>query len=711
MIGWNFPSNGGGLIRGVAEAGIQTFTGKEISSLTREVCQNSLDAIVDENSAVTVEFQLHKIFSRNIPGCNDYKTVLSKCRDFWKDNLKAKNFLDRAREKINLLETLVLRISDYNTTGLAEPFNPLARDGWNALTKIDGGATKTGDAAGSFGIGKNAPFANSFYRLVFYRTLNQKDERAAQGMSRIVSFQLKPDDISAGIGYYGETQKNMPVEKIDELENLSQRNKPGTDIFIYGFNGGANWLDEIICELLENFLVAIHRGKLSVNLQKFSVDKNNLVELLNKYGDKVQNAVNYYKILSGNAAVKFFERDFHGMGKLKLGVLMDSKIKLNRKVLVVRKNGMKIFEQDRISRIMSFTGILELEGRDLNEFFREMETPSHDKWEPTRYEKNPKLAKDYLKELKRWVRETILSLNEENISDEINVEGLSHMLDFDDGTSTGDSEVETIDNPSAPENSPQELPKDKAINKPQVNSKPQPGDMTYKKNDPPAIRTGSGTRKRITSANHTGKKNPRGVNIVFEPIDCDKIRVIKVGDKKYKLLLKVSRDISEGILEISAVGENNSGEKLFITEATCAYSSLEVRAKGDKISFKNLQAGVETKITFELRDAGNYALGVAIYEDRAHVIKIDDKKYKLIFKVPRDIPEGRIEISTVEKNNSGEKLFIAAATCADSSVEVRAVNNKINFKNLRAGVETKITFELRDTEDYALGVAVYENQC
>ena len=100
MIGWNFPSNGGGLIRGVSEAGIQTFTGKEIFSLTREVCQNSLDAIVDENSAVTVEFQLHKIFSRNIPGCNNYKIVLSKCRDFWKDNLKAKNFLDRAREKI-----------------------------------------------------------------------------------------------------------------------------------------------------------------------------------------------------------------------------------------------------------------------------------------------------------------------------------------------------------------------------------------------------------------------------------------------------------------------------------------------------------------------------------------------------------------------------------------------------------------------------------
>ena len=194
MIGWNFPSNGSGLIRGVSEAGIQTFTGKEISSLAREVCQNSLDAAQDEN-AVTVEFQLHKICTINIPGYSDYRKILSKCRDFWIDNAKAKNFLDKAIEQLNSPKTSVLQISDYNTTGLAEPYNLYAQGGWNALTKIDGGATKTGDAAGSFGIGKNAPFANSFYRLVFYRTFNLNVERAAQGMSRLVSFQRSADEI------------------------------------------------------------------------------------------------------------------------------------------------------------------------------------------------------------------------------------------------------------------------------------------------------------------------------------------------------------------------------------------------------------------------------------------------------------------------------------------------------------------------------------
>ena len=325
MIGWNFPSNGNGLIRGVAEAGIQTFTGKEISSLAREICQNSLDA------------------------------------------------------------------------------------------------------AGSFGIGKNAPFANSFYRLVFYRTLNLQGERAAQGMSRLLSFNLESEQISSGVGYYGETDKNLPVKKIIELENICKRNDCGTDIFICGFNGDKFWRENIFTELVENFLVAIHRNKLRVNLQGLAIDKNTLGELLRKYKDKLEKASNYYKILSGNDDVKFFEQDFHGMGKLKLGVLLAPN--LNRKVLIARKSGMKLFEQDRISRTISFKGILELEGRKLNEFFREMETPSHDKWEPGRYEKNPKLAKKYLAELKSWIRETISGIGAENVEDEINVEGLNHMLD------------------------------------------------------------------------------------------------------------------------------------------------------------------------------------------------------------------------------------------------------------------------------------------
>lgn len=623
MIGWNFPSNGGGQIRGVAEAGIQTFTGKEISSLARETCQNSLDAVANENFAVTVEFQHYEIDTKKIRGYLDYKNILSKCREFWSNNAKVKNFVDKAIEQLNLPKTFVMRISDYNTVGLAEPFNYRSQEGWNALTKIDGGATKTGDAAGSFGIGKNAPFTNSFYRLVFYRTLNLKDEQAAQGMSRLISFQRNSDDITAGIGYYGQKEKNLPVEKIEELENIFRRTDKGTDIFVYGFNGGYTWDKEIIGELMENFLVAIYRDKLRVKVQGKEFNKNNLGDFLCSAEDKFSKAANYYKILSNGEAVKFFNTDFHGMGKLKLGVLIDSQINLNRKVLVVRKNGMKIFEMDRISRTLSFTGILELEGRELNEFFREMETPSHDKWEPRRYEKNPKLAKEYLTELKRRVRDTISNIGAENISEEIIVEGLSDMLNFDDSTIAGDlKKIETLDELMPPEIeliSVTTSERSFSTSGSNDNSKTQrtKGDITDKEGNSPAIRKLGGTRKRKTLAEHKGEKSSDGENIILEPggkrIGCNKIRVVKFGKKNYLLILEVPQNISKGRIEIFSVGEDNSHEKLSVT---ATYSKdVDSQIKNDTISFENMRADEKIKIRFELQDEKNYALGVAVYED------------------------------------------------------------------------------------------------
>lgn len=394
MIAWNFPSNGGGAINGVADSGVEIFRGKEIPSLAREICQNSLDAAIDESSAVTVEFQRHEVSPKDIPDAQDFMRVLKACLSFWaKKSDKTETFIRQAILKLRGTSA-VLRISDFNTTGLAEPFNPRAMTGWNTLTKINGGAIKSDDKAGNFGIGKNAPFANSFLRMVFYRTLNTVGERAAQAVAKLVSFDLDAWNIATGTGYFGESQGNMPVRNISALDKICRRTKRGTDVFIYGFNGGDAWAEELIKELIENFLVSIHRDKLRVTVQGVALDKDSLGEFV------AENAANYHKILTGDVAVKTFETDFHGMGKLKLGVLLDSTTKLNRRVLIVRKSGMKLFELDRFPRTLNFTAILELEGLKLNAFFRQLETPDHTNWEPTRHPTYPKLAKQYLAELK-----------------------------------------------------------------------------------------------------------------------------------------------------------------------------------------------------------------------------------------------------------------------------------------------------------------------
>lgn len=83
-INWNFPNNGGGQIRGISDAGIETFTGTEIQSLAREICQNSLDAgDLKTHENVHVEFERYRIYTTEIPGYIDYRDKINKAQYYW----------------------------------------------------------------------------------------------------------------------------------------------------------------------------------------------------------------------------------------------------------------------------------------------------------------------------------------------------------------------------------------------------------------------------------------------------------------------------------------------------------------------------------------------------------------------------------------------------------------------------------------------------
>ncbi len=89
---------------------------------------------------------------------------------------------------------------------------------------------------------------------------------------------------------------------------------------------------------------------------------------------------------------------------------------------------------------MPFTGILELKGKGLNNYFREMETVSHDNWEPGRH-KNPIQAKQYYREIKEWIRGIITELAEHTSEDEMDIEGLGGVLQTEpDVVEGGDSD-------------------------------------------------------------------------------------------------------------------------------------------------------------------------------------------------------------------------------------------------------------------------------
>lgn len=452
MARWNFPGNQDGQVKGVADAGIENFNGTELSSLARENCQNSLDAALnDSNPDVLVEFERYFVPKKQIPGIMEYRNILKKCKDFWdrSKSEKAKLFLKDAIKEAEKENTFLLRISDYNTTGLSDPYTQsdhpfnFSFDGWNALIKIDGGANKGDDKAGAFGIGKSAPFSNSHYRLVFYRTYNQKYERAAQGISRLMSYQ-DGALMTSGIGYYGEIKGNNPVEVIPELDSINRRSEIGTDVFIYGFKSASDWETEITVALLESFLMSFFNEQLRVKVQGREINKKSLPGYMERVHRERPGATKgtygNYLALTRTEGVHIYSQDFHGMGILELRLLVDPNEKLDRKVLIVRKAGMKLFRLGNISKLVPFTGILELQGKDLNSYFRAMETVAHDNWEPGRHP-NPKQAKAYYEEIKDWIRSCVAELAENTSDDEIDVEGLGGVLQKEpEAVEIGDSD-------------------------------------------------------------------------------------------------------------------------------------------------------------------------------------------------------------------------------------------------------------------------------
>ena len=630
---WMFPHNGFGQVRGVADAGIETFTGTEIQSLARETCQNSLDAVVEgENATVRVEFERYRIPSSDIPGYEQYVSKVEKAYDYWskKNSEKTIKVLKKALNSIKQETTIVLRISDFNTTGLSHPYED-SDEGWNALTKLDGGATKTGDKAGAFGIGKNAPFTNSNYRLVFYRTLNEAQETAVQGMSRFISF---PEDLgdsmntmTTGIGYYGNPQGNLPVDAISELDKLNKRTEVGTDVFVYGFNAGTEWERNVINEVLENFLMSIHKNLLSVTIADKKIDSSTLSKYLGVYSAKIKNAYWYYQVLI-RPETKVFTRDFHGLGTLKLSILVDSSEKLNRKILITRSSGMKLFALGNMSRIISFSGILEMEGRKLNEFFREMETPAHDKWLPSRHSTNASLAKEYNNELRDWIRECIQTLGEHSSDDEIEVAGLAGVLqkEADKISQSRDGNKESIQDTIG-----------SIIIQPRT-SKSKPKGLFYgsegsgkSKNtntegivgadgDNPATRNLGGTRHRSKKDAHKGRAITGGHDTVHKRYGGDinqelaNVRVIKTSRNRYRVSFILPRDIHAGHVEIVTVGENGKSNRLAIYSATEVTGCTGIKKSSEGVCFSSMRGNEKVQFEIALLDNRDYAMEVNVYE-------------------------------------------------------------------------------------------------
>lgn len=445
MSEWRFPSNDYGEKKGINDSGIATFRGTPLRSLAREICQNSLDAA--RAQTVRIEFNAFDIAPDKLPGYATLKDTFEKCASFWNDQkaVTTKNFFANAIDKISADKIHMLRISDFNTSGLTGSQKEVNTD-WTNLTKSSGVSDKKSTSGGSFGIGKFAPFACSDFSTVFYSTYDEENIQASQGVSRLVTFRRDDGQTTQGVGYYGE-ERNTPTFAPLYLDPSFRRetNQYGTDIYVAGYKHMSEedgWEKSIIISILDSFLGAIWNEKLVVAVGDTEISKSTLHDLIETYQEELTGYTErYYEVLT-SSATKWYEEDFMGLGNVRLGLLLGGQ-EMHRKVAMVRQTGMKIKDQDRISSFIPFAGVMFIDGQKLNEELRVLENPEHTEWQVARAN-NEIQARALLKSLNDYIRQKVEALAAEGGQEDFDAVGLGSLLPDDPDSSENQAKEEAV---------------------------------------------------------------------------------------------------------------------------------------------------------------------------------------------------------------------------------------------------------------------------
>jgi len=355
---WDFPKLGGGQKQGYTNSGIETFKGTELlDNLAREICQNSLDARDnDSNEPVRVEFKLTTIQKENFPFLQEYLKYLKNGKRFWQDknDKKVMQFLEKAENLIEGNDIKVLSASDYNTTGLiGSDCGIMESSIWSALVSSDGVSDKSDGSGGSYGIGKNAPFACSDLSLVFYNTYAKDSKKALEGVARAATLLDANNNLTQAIGHYRSDEDYKPItEDIDcPIRDKFARNLYGTDIIIVGCNSfiekNRDWQDKLIQAVLHHFLLAIMEKKLIVMVETEIINDETLPVLIEKYKNTNTNSFltsNFYETLTSPEGGVIYKTI---IDENDLEIYLKSKPEYKRKIAKFRRSGMLVWEHGK----------------------------------------------------------------------------------------------------------------------------------------------------------------------------------------------------------------------------------------------------------------------------------------------------------------------------------------------------------------------------
>lgn len=433
---WIFPRAAGGEFTGFIDAGIETFAGSPVTSLAREIIQNSLDARPDGSTApVQVYLDRLDLEKSEIPDLLTIKSEISAVRKQANKHGKeeAEAFFARAIKLLNSRQKTipVLRIADSNTTGMIGPCE--VNKPYHAYVKARGQSVKTTDhAGGSFGIGKHAPFALSDLRCLFISTCYENGgnrEQLAQGKAILMSRALKKDEYTTGTGYFGSKDCG-PIRPKSKIPTWLRRDTQfgdtpavvGTTIFVMGARLEASWKQQIVASVISNYFLAIQGNELEVFIDEedIKIDADTLIGLFedeeieeaaiaSDQQEQFQLSHAMVRCLTASETQREEFQILH-LGNTRVRVLVAEDMP---KRVGITRNGMLITR--RLRRLAQFPGfadfvaVVDFLDPNGNKYLRAMENPAHDAFEPERLKDSKEVQKgrQTLKTLGEKVREAL----------------------------------------------------------------------------------------------------------------------------------------------------------------------------------------------------------------------------------------------------------------------------------------------------------------
>ena len=651
---WNFPDNNYTQVTGVNPTDTEIFKKEPVAYFAREICQNSIDALIDSDSLpVRVEFKKFELHRDAIPGFNDLVNEVKKCREYIEtgnkeEYIKQAQHLEQSFGNEFYPYITCLRVSDFNTTGLYGVKDNQPGLPFFELTRRVGSSDKQGNSAGSKGIGKFASFVISNTRTVFYstRALN-KDTNEVEtghiGLARLFARPLNDKGLfTQGTGYFAVEEYNYPIQNELQLDPNFQRKEDefGTDVFIIGFMNDPDWQREITRKVLDSFMAAIIYGTLEVVvddtlINKDTVDK--IIDGIRKEPTTKENRaiVSQYELLrtdGENIHKKTVQIDGSDVDLIVKTYNSDNGEWASRQCVRIRYPYMKITCKD-IPALIPCSAMCLIGNNPLNAKLRSIENPQHTDWERNRLKEDKQAYREMgtiLNAIRDEINDFVAEVLKSESGDSTDFEGAGDYLpDTDmlpDGTDVADEhEPEPVDDKpiiSAPSrrkvrsysNAKESGSESESASTGELDDNGQPGSEDPREPNPtpnpnPDSQPGDTPEHKYNSEGD----RPYMKHLMSNGV---RFRCIKPSDnsRKYDIVFTANNDGGDCELDLFAIGDSNDKEAITIESATVNGNDCEL--ENGKIVHLEITKGETYKVSCVINCDGLFASKVEIYAHR-----------------------------------------------------------------------------------------------